>query len=101
MTQNYDIDKRIEVQKLRHIIDGVDDELLGLLLKRKDIALEIARLKTEINDPMNHEERVKQMLDRIEKKASGMGMNGPAVRDLWKAIIVYMITEQTAKYSLY
>jgi chorismate mutase len=101
MTQNQNIDKKIEVQKIRHQIDEIDDDLLDLLLKRRDIALDLARIKTEINDPMNHEERVRKMLDRIEKKANEMGMDGAAVKELWKALIVYMITEQTAKYPLY
>jgi len=101
MTQNFDISKRIEVQKIRQQIDQLDDEMLSLILKRRDLAMELARLKTEVNDLMDHEQRVKEILSRIEHKANEMGMEGAEVRVLWKALIAYMIKEQTAKYTFF
>ena len=63
--------------------------------------MEIARVKTELNDSMDHEERMKQILDRIEKEANDKGMDGKEVRVLWKSLIKYIVKEQTERYPFF
>jgi len=89
------------VQRMRRKVDIVDDKILKLLLERRDLALEISRLKTEAEDSIGHEERAKQILERIGTEADRMGMDGEEVKHFWKALIKYMISEQTKRDPRY
>jgi len=101
MPPERNIGKRVEIERLRHDIDEIDDKLLNLIAQRRDVAMSIARLKTELQDSVDHEGRVKVILELIEKKANSKGLQGKEVRELWKAIIKYMILEQTEEYPYF
>jgi len=91
----------LEIRRIRNQIDEIDYRILDLLKERRGLALSLVPLKMDLQ-LKDHEERVKKILDRIERKAVYKGMNGKMVRELWKEIIEYMIREQEdADYPIY
>ena len=72
---------------LRARIDALDDEILDLIQKRTAVALEIGRLKERHALPVLDLDREKAVLDRLMLKARGRPLKGPAIRDIFSAII--------------
>lgn len=93
MAKNSDPD----VTKLRAQIDEIDLMMLRLLAKRRDIALEIARVKQK-SGQQNDEERVKELLERIQKRSKELGLDETEMKALWNLLISYMKCEQMKKY---
>ncbi len=83
--------------KGRAEIDEIDMALLQLLARRKDVALEIAKIKQEIGSA-DDEKRLKEVLDRVQKRAEELGLDGNEMKELWKSLISYIIKEQMKKY---
>ncbi|MBI5211999.1 MAG: prephenate dehydratase [Nitrospirae bacterium] len=63
MSENKEINAALE--KLRLEIDGIDEQMLDLLNKRADIAVEIANIKRKANLKFHSPERERAILDRI------------------------------------
>ena len=55
--------------EIRKEIDRLDDELLGLLIKRLKLGKEIAEVKREIGKAVADEEREKEIFQRLIKNA--------------------------------
>jgi len=55
--------------QIRKEIDRLDDELLGLLIKRLKLGKEIAEVKREIGKAVADEEREKEIFQRLIKNA--------------------------------
>jgi chorismate mutase len=53
-------------QKLRDAIDRIDSEILSLLLKRRDIAVQIGNIKRVLNYPIYDAERERELLERLK-----------------------------------
>ncbi len=53
-------------QKLRDAIDRIDSEILSLLLKRRDIAVQIGEVKRVLNYPIYDAERERELLERLK-----------------------------------
>jgi len=83
--------------RLRAQIDEIDAALLQLIAKRKDIALEIAKVK-QSSGSSDDEQRLKEVLDRVQGKAKEVGLDESEMKSLWKSLIAYMIKEQMKKY---
>jgi len=59
----------IELEELRSQIDGIDNSLVDLLLKRMDISVEIAKYKHQNNLPVYDPVRELQKLHELSGKA--------------------------------
>ena len=57
------------ITKIRKDIDRLDDELLGLLIKRLKLGKEIGEVKREIGRVVADEAREKQIFQRLIKNA--------------------------------
>tara|TARA_Y100000294_G_scaffold95268_1_gene88638 strand:+ start:116 stop:376 length:261 start_codon:yes stop_codon:yes gene_type:complete len=57
------------IAKIRKEIDRLDDELLGLLIKRLKLGKEIGEVKREIGRVVADEAREKQIFQRLIKNA--------------------------------
>tara|TARA_Y100000031_G_scaffold73796_1_gene81515 strand:- start:3943 stop:4203 length:261 start_codon:yes stop_codon:yes gene_type:complete len=57
------------IAKIRKDIDRLDDELLGLLIKRLKLGKEIGEVKREIGRVVADEAREKQIFQRLIKNA--------------------------------
>ena len=53
------------ITSLRQEINEIDDQVLSMLNKRANIALKIGQLKRETQLPVFHEDREKQILERL------------------------------------
>ena len=63
----------MELSELRNIIDGIDDQLVDLFVKRMDVAAQIAEYKKENNLPIYVPAREREKLQDVAEKA-GSGM---------------------------
>ena len=59
-------DKRLA--PLRDQIDQIDQELIKLLSKRANIALEVGKIKHETGAPVFRPEREKQVIEKIQNR---------------------------------
>ncbi len=88
---------RDEIERMRATIDEIDEALLRLIAQRRDIAIEIAKVKQKSGE-QDDEKRLKEVFERVEKKAEELGLDKETMRELWKAMISYMIREQMRRY---
>ncbi len=86
-----------DIEKLRAVIDEIDFALLQLIAKRKDIAIEIAKIKQK-NGSSDDEERMRKLLGLVQERARKLGLDEKEIKELWKALIAYMIKEQMKKH---
>ena len=86
-----------DIEKLRAEIDEIDMALMQLMAKRRDIAVEIAKVKQSVGS-VNDEDRLREVLDNVRKKAGELGLDEEEMKELWKRMVAYMIKEQMKKY---
>ena len=72
----------MDLLSLRKQIDEIDSQLIPLLMKRMDIAKEVAQYKIEYQIPVLNEEREKQILDGVAEKC---GEQGEAIKTIFSA----------------
>ena len=89
-----------EVGRLRREIDEVDSELVGLIAKRRDLALEVAKLKQEGGSGLKTggSKRIEDILKKIEEEAGRHGLDSAEMKRLWKCLVRCMIKEQMKSY---
>jgi len=75
------------LKDLRARIDELDDEILDLIQRRADLALEIGRIKKRHALAVVDPSREKAVLDRLMMKSRGRPLKGQAIRDIFSAII--------------
>jgi chorismate mutase len=85
------------IGRYRAEIDEIDMALLQLIARRREVALEIAKIKQGIGS-QDDEERMRNVLCAVEAKASELGLDKSEIREIWKELIAYMIKEQMRKY---
>ena len=83
--------------RLRGQIDEIDLAILQLIAKRRDIALEIAKTKQK-SGLQDDEERMRQVLERIQKRSKELSLDEAEMKAVWKVMIAYIIREQMEKY---
>jgi len=59
------------IQSLRQEIDSLDDQILNLLNRRAQVALEVGRIKSELNRDPYHPQREEEILRRLESRNIG------------------------------
>ena len=75
------------LEELRDDIDRVDEVIVRLLNERARVAVEIGRLKKELNVPIYQPDREKQVLEHV-RHVAGEGPLGPdAIARLFERII--------------
>lgn len=76
----------MRIEDWRKEIDAIDTELLRLLSRRAQCAIEVAKLKTEVDLPVNDPWREHCILLRAGR-ANGGPLENEAVSKLFRAII--------------
>ena len=74
------------ITEIRKEIDRLDDELLGLLIKRLKLGKEIAEVKREIGKAVADEEREKKIFQRLIKNA-GSKMDEKDIIEIFSKIL--------------
>jgi chorismate mutase/prephenate dehydratase len=68
-------------------IDELDDEILDLIQRRADVAIEVGRVKKQHALPVVDPVREKAVLDRLMAKSQGRTLKGEAVREIYSTIV--------------
>lgn len=72
---------------LRSEIDAVDQQLLGLLVKRFQIVARVAALKAEEGLPARIETRIIEVIGSREEAGKALGIPAGAAAAVWEAIV--------------
>ena len=72
----------MDLSELRKEIDGVDEQLIPLLIKRMEIAKEVAAYKVERGIPVLNAKREQEILDKVGEKC---GEYGNTIKTIYSA----------------
>jgi chorismate mutase-like protein len=75
------------INRLRQHIDQLDRQVVQLLARRQDLALEIGRTKAERGLPIYMPDREAELLAIIEEEASHAGIDAGHVRALFQLVL--------------
>ena len=76
-----------ELSRLRDRIDEIDGEILSLLKKRVDLAVEIGALKRKKGLPVRDEGREEDVYTRLSEKAKALGIPISDMKSIYREII--------------
>lgn len=72
---------------LRHEIAEADHEIVDLIARRIDLAIEVNREKVKRDRPVHDEEQVEQVLERVTDLATERGVDSHIVKEIFETII--------------
>ena len=72
----------MDLLELRNQIDEIDSQLIPLLMKRMDIAKDVAAYKIEHGIPVLNAQREQEILDKVAKEC---GEQGDAIKTIFSA----------------
>lgn len=75
------------LEDLRNRIDECDHELVNLLLRRKDLVAEVARVKKERGLPTLHPAREEDLISARRSQARSTGLDPDFIEDLFRTIM--------------
>ncbi len=78
---------RIELERLRKILNRIDSQILSNLEYRQDIVRQIAEYKKQKEIPVLQPEREIEHLDSLEKEAEEMDLDPKLVRKIFELVI--------------
>ncbi len=84
------------LNQTREAITALDNELLALLAKRRDLSLEVARSKEVDIRPIRDTQREKELLARLVKQGREQGLDAHYVLSLYQSIIEDSVLNQQA-----
>jgi len=84
----------MEIKELRQEIDKIDDEILELLNKRKEIIKDITVLKKELNEPIYDKDRERQLLEKLKIKSKEKDLDENFVSSIYEIILKNSKEEQ-------
>ena len=82
------------IENLRKLIDELDEEILKLLSKRKNLVKEVGKLKENLDLPVFDKKREEEILKTISNKAKLLGLDVDSVSNVFGAIFEGSRTEQ-------
>ncbi|MBI1935679.1 prephenate dehydrogenase/arogenate dehydrogenase family protein [Candidatus Woesearchaeota archaeon] len=85
------------IDELRKIIDGLDEEILKILSKRRHLVKEIAKLKDELNIPIFDKKREEEILNNLSKKAKELGLDPDSISRIFSSIFQASRNNQQGK----
>ncbi len=83
-----------ELERLRGTIDRLDEEIFSLIAHRMDISDEIGRLKHQNNLTILQSDRWQEVVGRVQKKASELGLGSDCTSKILDAIHLESIERQ-------
>jgi len=85
---------REELERLRGAIDRLDEEIFALIAKRMEVADEIGHLKLQNNMTILQSGRWEEVVERVTRKATQMGVSGECTHRILDAIHIESIERQ-------
>jgi chorismate mutase len=83
---NKDIQK--DLDRIRAGIDSVDNEIVKQLAKRRELVIQLARLKKVLDVPIYDRKREEALVARVRKWGIDHELNGEFVEVLFRLIIM-------------
>lgn len=77
-----------DLKKKRVILDKIDDSIILLLSKRKNIVQQIGKIKKEQKIAVFDKKREEVLLERIRKKAKQQGLHPQFAEQIYRTILV-------------
>ncbi|QSX30839.1 chorismate mutase [Shewanella cyperi] len=90
------MDKPQPLSQTREQITTIDNDILSLLAKRRDLSLEVARSKEVDVRPVRDTQREKELLARLVQKGREQGLDPHFVVQLYQSIIEDSVLNQQA-----
>ncbi|MGI2257773.1 chorismate mutase [Shewanella sp. GXUN23E] len=90
------MDKPPALTDIRNAISAIDKDMLALLARRKDLALDVARSKEVDVRPIRDTQREKELLARLVKQGREQGLDAHFVLTLYQTIIEDSVLSQQA-----
>jgi chorismate mutase len=82
------------LHELRRLIDGVDGQLLDLLVERFEIAEDVASHKLKAGLEPRIAARIRHVINDREKRGRRLGLPARSARQIWTSIV-----EETCRYE--
>ncbi len=85
------------LEEVREEIDKIDDQILELIAKRKDMVKQAANFKHSV-DEIKADERIDHVLDRVRHKALTLGVSPNLVAEIYAKMIDDMVETEIAQF---
>ncbi|WNC71378.1 bifunctional chorismate mutase/prephenate dehydrogenase [Thalassotalea psychrophila] len=76
-----------KLQQCRNDIDDIDQQLVTLLAKRREVTSRVGELKSQVGMPIFAPEREEQLLAKLGKQARAKDLSVPLVEDVFRRIM--------------
>ncbi|WNC69491.1 bifunctional chorismate mutase/prephenate dehydrogenase [Thalassotalea nanhaiensis] len=76
-----------KLQQCRNDIDEIDQQLVNLLAKRREVTCRVGELKSQVGMPIFAPDRENQLLAKLAKQAQAVGLSVPLVEDVFRRIM--------------
>ncbi len=89
--------KCASLEEVRDEIDKIDDQILELIAKRKDMVKQAANFKHSVEE-IKADDRIDHVIDRVRHKALVLGVSPNMVTDIYRQMIEDMVETEIAQF---
>ncbi len=89
--------KCASLEEVRDEIDKIDDQILELIAKRKDMVKQAANFKHSVEE-IKADERIDHVIDKVRHKALVLGVSPNMVTDIYRQMIEDMVETEIAQF---
>ncbi|MGB3148472.1 MAG: chorismate mutase [Paracoccaceae bacterium] len=86
------------MQELRAAIDGLDAELVQVLVRRAAYIDRAAELKLALDMPARIDQRIEEVVANVRRSAEAQGLDAELAEGLWRRIIDWSIAREEAAF---
>ncbi len=86
------------LEEVREEIDTIDEEILHLIAKRKDLIKQAAKFKHSIEE-VKADDRVEYVIDHARHLALTLGVNPNMVSQIYRIMIDEMVESEIAEFQ--
>lgn len=90
------MDQQQQLEQLRTEIDATDGALVELLLRRRQLAADVGKVKRELGQPLYVPEREAKMLEDRRQQAAAVGLSPDLIEDVLRRVIRESYQQQQA-----
>ncbi len=85
------------LEEVREEIDKIDDQILELIAKRKDMVKQAANFKHSVEE-IKADERIDHVMDRIRHRALTLGVSPNLAAEIYARMIDDMVETEIAQF---
>jgi isochorismate pyruvate lyase len=89
--------KCASLEEVREEIDKIDDQILELIAKRKDMVKQAANFKHSVEE-IKADERIDHVLDRVRHQALTLGVSPNLAAEIYAKMIDEMVETEIAQF---